>query len=1353
MEGFPDNMSSFYEQVHVCPTCYDAYRCLDWARGLLRKADKNAKHPSPYRPTSSSLSDNTSSSHSLQNKLSASMPSLPSQSGDNMMQSEISTSTEGRIGQRKNRKDKQKSWKNQLDQVKTESVPAQNKKKSDFAAIESYVRGKNYISRENSTSPKKNRAGSSSSPKRQGGNNQVESMDNNQVGSPSTKTNKVKSNVYKGKVLIASSDLNYAESAKQMLEEAFFDILLVIDGREALNEVTLNWKKYDTVIVDRDSLPLLDAFEVCKGIRAHEKTIRKSYSHQNRNKVGVSEKFLNFRMPVICFTKATTQADLTSYMKADMDGCISKPLDQASLITTIRAAIPQHLAPLTNPSLDETNNSKNATAKVQKFGLLGEFENSVDSASMALKTMPIASGGEGSEFQGMVQLDADTKVPFLVMNGSKYSRLRQASTNERYFNLVICHDIFDTYERMKILLQPIVQRYQAIQVLVWNYPGQSQTEWRSTQALNNEYLAACLNEVLGQVGHKGTKDFNTEEPFYLLGFGYGANVASYYMAHYRAPNIRGLLLANGWAFVDSYLAGIMHDCINIFKSSPSSRPDLPVYFFSRFLFSKDYLAKVSVPLALNIYTAVYNSITIPGRIALCNGLLKSVDIRPLLRSIDCPIVCFHSDQNNFIRPIHVEPFVSNRGGEVRSIHHALQDFRRTCVVWIHGGHEMFQENRKQTVLLLEQILTGYHEVHEITFPSASSVVEATNAVNSRDLRTSIGEMSMEDKFTQSVLSLSKTVASSTPSIFPTASTSPGRATANTASSTSHGRKATSPSHTLQSTAASTAGTRKRDTVSPNRSQGSPGRLRSVSFENSVESWQEYSDSLVEKQRSILTFDSQKSKTLKDKTSQITNINNVPMNDVHNYPEVKEYMQWRLKRNKKRLQRLQMAAQSIQCAFRAYLARKLVRNIRQIKAAQIIQRVFRGYLGRKKFFNHVRQLWAAIYIQKVYRGYISRKFYFMMQVRIAAAANIQRVYRGYRARERVKRIRAERNKAACVIQAMFRRYQARRDAWLRRQFKNCATIIQRNFRGFLGRKRAAAERDKYIFSKSQSQGIEFGRQMLLEHKLHVTRLQSDVTLLSQEKVSAEEQIEALLEEIASFEEGVRVLEKEMHQLSKVEAEAAAFMDEDSKFELREQKMRLDREFGEMLGKIANRKDMLNDIEKKLAAIDKARQGKEEELRTLERKLVVLLEDQQKELNMIKRKQDVRGALLAASHAELSKVTGSAGSTAAGSTDGTSAITTAGGKEFLSTLTISINQYFIVSINIYRRRIQRRSKSARKKASSSTYAKYRNLDEVWVYVDVNDIFQLVEYDQSPSYSLCSGYCDGSTGGCPCTKGGGI
>ena len=151
-------------------------------------------------------------------------------------------------------------------------------------------------------------------------------------------------------------------------------------------------------------------------------------------------------------------------------------------------------------------------------------------------------------------------------------------------------------------------------------------------------------------------------------------------------------------------------------------------------------------------------------------------------------------------------------------------------------------------------------------------------------------------------------------------------------------------------------------------------------------------------------------------------------------------------------------------------------------------------------------------------------------------------------------------------------------------------------------------------------------MLLEHKLHATRLQSEVSLLTQEKVAAEESVEALLEEISEFEQGVAQLEKEMHQLSKIEAEAVGVLDEEAKYELREQKMRLDREFGAMLAKIAERREKLGGLEGKLATLDHARQGKEEQLRTLERKLVVLLEEQQRELHKIRRRQEARGDLL-------------------------------------------------------------------------------------------------------------------------------
>jgi hypothetical protein len=76
-------------------------------------------------------------------------------------------------------------------------------------------------------------------------------------------------------------------------------------------------------------------------------------------------------------------------------------------------------------------------------------------------------------------------------------------------------------------------------------------------------------------------------------------------------------------------------------------------------------------------------------------------------------------------------------------------------------------------------------------------------------------------------------------------------------------------------------------------------------------------------------------------------------NVKDFPEVKEYMGWRLKRNKKRLQRLQGAARIIQGGFRAFMARVFVRNIKRRKAASKIQKAYRGWIGRCDFLDQAR----------------------------------------------------------------------------------------------------------------------------------------------------------------------------------------------------------------------------------------------------------------------------------------------------------------------------------------------------------------------------------------------------------------
>lgn len=1247
--NFTKGMAVYYDQVRVCGVCYNMYQVFDWARNVLGKSDTHkslleAQGAGLLSVTTNDISTTSTSSVEF-GSLNRNMKTSRSESGilsaaktkrsSAIEQTQTLSSITSKSQNNNNNKPKRKTWQDyneksvgdDKDQPKTVASVRKN-----FADLDDYLRKGVTALADRKAKEKEEFMNSRVS-------EIVKTMTNSKEAQSNGTSGNVEPKVYRGRVLFGCEDNAHAKELIACLDEAFFDVVWARDGRQLLNELIMQASKVDCVIVDRE-LKLGDAFAVVKGVRDFERDERKKAAGRAAAE-GKGIQPATKRYPVICFTSSTAAEDIKMYMKADMDGCVSFPVNRASLLSTVRAAVPHHMAVLKDDTVSMSKKPEEVLgSKVYKLGLMGMLEGSSDSATLAAKSLSIASSGEEDiAMHGVIQIDADTRVPYMVMDASRSAKV-VLSESKPFFNLVICHDIFDTAERLKIFMRPIVERYIGMQVLLWNYPGQAFTEWREEQLLNNEFLSSCLNEVLGQVGEKGTKDFDTSRPFYVLGYGNGGSLASFYAAHYSVPNLRGIINVNAWSYVDSYLAGVMHDCINIFQCSPASRPDLPVYFFSRFLFAKDYLAKVSVPLALNIYTAVHNPITLKGRMCLCKGVLHTVDVRSILKEIDCPVIVVQSTQDSLSRPLHTEPFVTYRGGEVRSIHKALKDNFKTCVIWMKAGHEVFQECRKPMQLLIEQLLTGFHEKHDISYPPAQ-VVDKKSAEQGTLISSLPWEedkklgFTVEDKFIDNVLSKMGSMGVSA-----------------------------SPSKTISQSSQSSLSDANARQGSPDSKSSSTMMKSTVHFSSTStnpEAWEEYSKVVAEGHiiGSKTNTDARKLKKQQLETSKgfvpldptsasfgredsviynaKSKMNNNNNPNIHEYSEVKEYMGWRLKRNKKRLQRLQGAARVIQGAFRAFLARKFVQNIRRHKAAAIIQRCFRGWLGKCSFLDQAKRIWATLILQKMWRGYLSRKFYFELRRRIAASANIQRIFRGHRARLYVARVKVIRNHAASLIQALARRVKARTDAWRRRHERNASVHIQRIYRGHLGRRKAIAERDKFIFSKSQSQGIEFGRQMLLEHKLHATKLQSDVTLLSQEKVGAEEQVEALLEEISSFEEGVRVLEKEMHMLSKVEAEAAGFIDEDSRFELREQKIKLDKEFGQMLTKISNRKDMLTDLEKKLGTIDRTRQSKEEELRTLERKLVVLLEEQQNELNAIKRKQDVRGALLAASHDEIMKVT--------------------------------------------------------------------------------------------------------------------
>jgi len=1191
--------ANYYQAVKVCGKCFHVYSLLDSARNLLERDQQEVQQFQRMDEQSDRILEHPSQTTGARPR--------KSKKGQPLIMTEF-------VQKRKEEPKKKKleplsTWKNHVE--KAQNNPKNSQHFQRFEAMDGYLR--NAEMGELPPGLDQSVAGTMMS----------------EITAP-TMADPFKDGLYHATVLIAEAEEEIASHVKMVLEAQGYMVSVESDGQLVLDMLlAVNVEEgvggiaqcpFDAVLLDRD-LPVADAFEITRQVREAERALKAKATKRARMDQTSIEN-LPPPLPVICFTNKANPEDLRSYMEVGMDGCISKPADELSLINTLKAAVPHHLTKPTKEGeeFEEVEGKvlpavRNAKKKIGATteGILGALEGGSSAIAASGMALPQSFTVQDGSISGVVRIDPHTAVPYTVMDAATSQKRQKTQGSQFFFNLVVCHDFFETLERVKIFLRPITNNYPGMQVLLWNYPGQAFTEFREDQVLNNEYLASCLHQVMMHVGPGGSRQFDTTRPFYLMGFGNGANIAAFYATHYSMPSLRALLSFNGFLHVDEKLAGTLHDCVNVFSCTPASRPDLPVYFYSRFLFSTGYLAQVSTPLALNLYTAVHCPISIEGRIQLAVGALSHIDLRPLLQELEIPVIAVHSTQDQLVRPSNAEDFMQGRM-PARSIHNALTATQKTCVVWVKSGHELFQECRAQISLLIEQLVTGYHEANDAGLAGQGMATKFEQIADGQEEPVGALANGVEDHFIDNVLTTltkakEKEGEGQQPEFEEASLTSLDKMNARM---NDEGIEASKKQWEAWQTRAGTE-------LSPG--VGGAGKPAKKKKKNPTKGKQHQ---IPGDSQSMFTVLDPSKPAFERQDNAVYGMGEgskiYPNPDQ--FPEIKEYMGWRLKRNQKRLQRLDKAARQVQSAFRGFLAWRLAQRLREQRAALYIQRVYRGWKGRLRFLERIRMLWAAQLLQRNYRGHMSRKRFLELRRKHAAAQHMQRVWRGRNARNIVMELIRRRNYAATLLQAQHRGNKAREYVMILRIRRDAAIEIQRMYRGHVGRMKAKREEEKYIFSQSQSQGIEFGRQMLLEHRLHAARLQSEIALLSQEKASSEESIESLLQEISEFEEGVATLEKEMHQLSKVETEAMGVLDEEARFELREQKIRLDREFGEMLEKIGERKEKLQGFEKKLASLDRARGEKEEELRSLERKLVVLLEEQQKELQGIRKRQEKR-----------------------------------------------------------------------------------------------------------------------------------
>jgi pimeloyl-ACP methyl ester carboxylesterase len=279
-----------------------------------------------------------------------------------------------------------------------------------------------------------------------------------------------------------------------------------------------------------------------------------------------------------------------------------------------------------------------------------------------------------------------------------YIVIGNMAINPTRCNFIVIHDFFDVADATSLLFKNVTQVHNGCQVLCFNYPGQANTVWPRLSmaekgrgaiepALNNDWIADRLHELLQYVEAIG--DLSLSNPFHLVGIGNGASIAGAFAQRWGEHSsyynsFRSIVSVNGFLHPDPQLTAILHSSADLFENTTHSRPDIPVSFWSRFLFSEEYLTRVNPNLALNILTAVSNPITNDGRRKIARGAMQHRDIRGglapdllerkvvatatastvrdllTLYPVKVPVVLLQSTENMLVNASNVDPFLAGR---------------------------------------------------------------------------------------------------------------------------------------------------------------------------------------------------------------------------------------------------------------------------------------------------------------------------------------------------------------------------------------------------------------------------------------------------------------------------------------------------------------------------------------------------------------------------------------------------------------------------------------------------------------------------------------------------------------------
>jgi len=163
---------------------------------------------------------------------------------------------------------------------------------------------------------------------------------------------------------------------------------------------------------------------------------------------------------------------------------------------------------------------------------------------------------------------------------------------------------------------------------------------------------------------------------------------------------------------------------------------------------------------------------------------------------------------------------------------------------------------------------------------------------------------------------------------------------------------------------------------------------------------------------------------------------------------------------------------------------------------------------------------------------------------------------------------------------------------------------------------------------------FKRDTVMEHKVKTMELAKEIGTLADSQSELMRQQSALAAQLAELEGSVRAIERDMAEIAKT-----GIISEDGTVNMgiTRKKKRLDRDLDAAIARLADRRTALEEVKRKMAAVEEQRSGREEALRAVEADLITTLVQQQRSLM----------AIIATSGTEFSA--GPAGAMATGTLD--------------------------------------------------------------------------------------------------------